>query len=69
MRGMRENSVVGRLKRFYEDNPEEELTFPDICAKFSCSYGAAAEAVKQLRHLGFLESVSVIRTRKKGMGL
>lgn len=69
MKGMQADSVVGRMKRFFEKNPEEDLSYRDICAKFSCSYAAAADAVKQLRYSRLLECVTVVRTRKKGMGL
>ena len=69
MKGMRPGSVVARMKRYFEENPEEELSYPDVCAKFSCSYKAAADAVRQLRYSKLLECVTVIRTRKKGMGL
>lgn len=64
---MRPGSVAFRLHEFFERNPEEELSYTDITAKFSCSDATAADAVSKLRQARVLESVHVIRLRAKGI--
>lgn len=58
-------SLMQRLVRFFKENPDEELTYPDICAKFGCSYGGAKNAVFNLRQEGALECAHVIRKPPK----
>lgn len=61
------NSVQDRLSQFFADNPDEELSYDDITAKFNCSRGTAEQAVSRLKADRLLESVHVIRLRTKGM--
>jgi hypothetical protein len=60
-------SLKLRVKRFYADNPEEELTYPALMAKFSCSKWAARWIVRTLVEEGECESVHVIRLRVQGI--
>lgn len=63
----RNGSLVDKIKRYLEDNPDEELTMAIICLKFDCCYSAAKSAVERLRNSGHFESVHVIRLRSKGI--
>ena len=62
------SSMTTLLRKFFADNPDEELTYPMLMAKFDCTYDAAHNAVKVLARHGEIESVHVIRTRAKGQG-
>lgn len=55
------DSNVGRVRSFFEANPDEELTYADIMAKFDLTHVEARKAVKQLRDRKQLETVHVIR--------
>lgn len=55
------DSKVGRIRAFFEANPDEELTYPDIMAKFGLTHVEARTAVKLLRERKQLETVHVIR--------
>lgn len=54
-------SNTGRLRAFFEANPEEELTYQDIEDKFGMTPSAARQSVKQLRDRRELETLHVIR--------
>lgn len=56
-----------RVKRFYADNPSEELTHTLLREKFSCSKWTAVWILRELIAEGVLESVHVIRLRTKGI--
>lgn len=59
-----EDSVIGRIERYFRENPEEELSYADIAAKFGVSIGYARTAVlKAADAAGKLESVHVVRLR------
>lgn len=58
------NGLSKRLTKFYEDNPEEELTYEDICTKFEVSYSQAKNAVQYLARSGLVEGVYLIRRKK-----
>ena len=59
-------SIANRVKRFLEDNPDEELTMGDIQAKFETTRSAAINAVVRLRHHG-IEYAKVVRLKAKGI--
>jgi len=63
----RPGSLVDKIKRYLEANPEEELTMAIICLKFDCCYSAAKSAVERLKHSGHFEAVHVVRLRAKGI--
>ena len=67
MVGIQETSVVGRLRRFFLDNPDEELRIVDIQSKLDCSQDSARFAIATLRKMKMLESVHVVRMRSKGI--
>jgi hypothetical protein len=56
-----------RITAFFRDNPDEELTYPIIAAKFGCSVPSARFAVKQLVKERTIESLHVVRLRVKGI--
>lgn len=59
-------SVAYRLREFFAENPDEELDYAGVRAKFNCSDGAARCAVMKLTKRGVLESAHVIRLPGKG---
>ncbi len=50
-----------KLDEFFNNNPDEELTFDDIAAKFSVPVGLASRTVYSMADRGELESIHVIR--------
>lgn len=63
---VRPNLVV-RVRTYYQSNPDEELTYQAIVAKFGCTLWTARRTVYVLIEQGFLESVHVVRKREKGI--
>lgn len=59
--------VKARLRAFFDDNPDEELTRRDIEAKFGCSKSSMENAIASLQLEGRVESVHVVRARSKGI--
>ena len=65
-RALRSDSFEAKLRTFFDDNQDEELT-PDLLReKFGVSQLKAREIVGKLCRSGVLESVTVIRVRAKG---
>lgn len=62
----KESSLMASLRRFFADNPDEELSYRDIAAKFDTTVEYARDAVKLLKDRGELESIHVIRLPSKG---
>jgi len=61
------NSIAQRVAKFFRDNPEEELTYPDLAVKFpEAAMGTLREIVKRLGARGEVESVHVIRNPSMG---
>ena len=60
--------LATRVRQFFADNPDEELTLDDMAAKFDASLVSCRSAVKDLVREGGIESVHVVRARSKGMG-
>lgn len=54
-------SKVGRIRAYFDANPDDELTYKDIAQKFSITEVEARSAVKLLRERRQLETVHVIR--------
>lgn len=60
--------LASRLRAFFSENPDEELTYLDIARKYGCSVRHAHHAVDTLTGPGeAIESVHVIRARAKGI--
>lgn len=55
-----------RIKRFFAERPDEELSHELIMAKFGCTYRASRWVVSELIEDGLLESVHTIRLRSAG---
>jgi hypothetical protein len=60
------NSLPDRLARFFEENPDEELTIEMAVVKFNAERGSIQSALNRLMSVGILESVRVIRLPAKG---
>lgn len=60
------DSVRQRVRQFFVDNPDEELTYEEMAAKFDTTINHCRELVKALKDEGLIESVHVIRNRSKG---
>ena len=63
----REPGLKARVKRFFLDNPREELTHALLREKFACSKWTAVWLLRELVEEGVLESVHVIRLRTEGI--
>ena len=44
----RPDSLQNRIRQFFLANPDEELTYLDLCVKFSCTLEQAHGAVREL---------------------
>lgn len=57
------DSLRGRIRGFFEMNPDEFLTWDDMCTKFDCTKEQAVNAIKAIRSRGRLEFevISVVR--------
>lgn len=63
----RGRDLLARVRRYFIDNPREELTHQIILTKFDCNERAARFVVMTLREEGLIESVRVIRNRQAGI--
>lgn len=63
----REEGLESRLRRFFTENPDEELTFALITVKFDVSIMHAREVVARMVAAEELESVHLVRARAKGI--
>lgn len=59
-------SLQDRIRKFFAANSDEELTYSDMAAKFGCTPDSARNAVREMRDMGELESIHVIRPKRKG---
>ncbi len=57
------DSLAERLKAFFRDNPEEELTWSDASQKFGYSLDVVRATVYRLQAKGEIETVRVIRAK------
>lgn len=63
-RGPNSESLRARVRRFFETNPDEYLTYEDMQTKFGCTYQQAAVVVHDLAYRGKVESVNFIRAKQ-----
>lgn len=61
LRPRRPSSALGRLRAFFESNPDEELTYSDIETKFGVCRAVAQARVKDAVDEGWLRRETVIR--------
>jgi hypothetical protein len=59
-------STQDRFERFFAENPDEEMTYADICVKFDVTTLRARELVKTAKSRLAIESVHVVRLAAKG---
>lgn len=57
--------LANRVAQFFRDNPQEELTFPMVCAKFDAKEATAYDVIGQMKREGLLETVYVIRPTRE----
>ena len=63
------DSLAARILAYFAANPDEELTYADIAAKFEVSQELARRTVRDLmdgRAKAVLESVHIVRLKAKG---
>lgn len=61
------DGLIGRLEAFFEANPEEELTYDDVCSKFGAVRKSACNQIAaSIRNGGSLEVVTLVRRRRGG---
>jgi predicted ArsR family transcriptional regulator len=58
-------TLAGKLRKFYAENPLEELSADDVAAKLGITHQAASMQLRLLATRGLLERVSVYRVRPK----
>ena len=61
-------SLQNRVRQFFLANPDEELTYPDMCVKFDCTleqaHGAVRELVKRDGDKAPVTTVHLVRGKK-----
>ena len=55
-------SANQRVRRYFRDNPDEELTYMDMMEKFSLSRNRVYELVKLMRSEELVEAVHIVRS-------
>ena len=69
-RGYSPDSLQNRIRQFFLANPDEELTYPDLCIKFGCTleqaHGAIRELTKRDGDRCPVDSVRLLRGKKVG---
>lgn len=66
-RGSSPESLTARIRRFFVENPDEEMTYELLAAKYDAPIYTVRDIVKHLREAGIVESLHVIRNRSKGI--
>lgn len=56
-------SLAGRIKAFFDNNPDEELTIEQARIKFDCEAQQLSDALARLRAVKAIEVVRIIRGR------
>ncbi|WP_428414413.1 hypothetical protein [Methylibium sp.] len=59
-------SLAARIRKFFLDNPDEEMTYELLTAKFGAHHQTVRDAVRVLRDEGLLEALHVVRRVEKG---
>jgi len=59
-------STSARMRRFFDENHDEELTLADACIKFGMKPRSLSTLLWDMRKRGEIETVTVIR-RPKGI--
>jgi Fic family protein len=57
----RENTLTARVRRFFVDNQDEELTTADLMSKFDITRQQVNDVRKELVKQGVIETVTVTR--------
>jgi transcriptional regulator GlxA family with amidase domain len=60
-RGPQRNSLLGRIVAFYQNNPDEELTYADMAVKFGVDERTVQSRVSDGVRAGYLERTYVVR--------
>lgn len=68
MQGRQPRGLIARINQFFKDNPDEELTYADLAAKFGVSPETAHRRVSDAVREGEpIESVHVIRAKRSAV--
>jgi hypothetical protein len=62
-----DQTVAGRLRRFFLANPDEEMGFDDLATKLGLSTKRLSWCVKLLSSQGLIESVHIVRLRPEAL--
>lgn len=60
------DSLAGRLRQFFRENPTEVLSFDDIAAKFETTRDKAKTACMHLRNAGVITTMTVAMINQDG---
>lgn len=63
----RTGDLLVRVRRYFMDNPREELTHDFLRIKFGCNKRACRYVLATLKEEGLVESVLVVRNRLAGI--
>ena len=58
------NGLRWRIKQFFDDNPDEQLTHADALVKFGGGKKTLNEAISRLKSVGVVETIHVIRAKR-----
>lgn len=65
-----EGSLQNRIRQFFLANPDEELTYTDLCVKFDCTHAQARNAVREMVKSDgdscTVQTMHLVRGRKVG---
>ena len=61
-------SLDKRMRRFFAENPAEELTYADAMVKFACTRREVVKAVWRLKQYDRVENVHIIRAPRSEGG-
>jgi hypothetical protein len=65
-RGPKPTSLAGRTLAFFKANPDEELTYADIAAKFDVSLRCAYSRMTEAQQRGYgIEVVTIVRLKRE----
>ena len=64
--GPKPNSLAGRALAFFKANPDEELTYADVAAKFDVTLKSAYSRMVEAQERGYgIEVVTIVRLKRE----
>lgn len=58
-------SMTNRVRQFFADNPDEELTVVDLCRKFDVTKAQAHVICQELAKQGAIEKMFIVRAAQR----